>query len=79
MGDPYLRVQYFPKAVENARAKLKRLEAEAREMRMMDVLTQLEAVNRAWDMEIERARIESEYANDIHLLRQSYPDPVEID
>lgn len=55
--DPYNRVRYFLKAVENAREKLRRLEREAEEMRAEDLLTCIRAAGEAWDREAEQARL----------------------
>jgi hypothetical protein len=52
-----MRVRYFPTAVEKARAKLKALEQEARDMNARELLRQLSAVNEAWEREAEIARL----------------------
>lgn len=56
--DIYSRVRYFPKAVARTRAKLRRLEQEARDMNAHDILRQLSAVNEAWEREVENANRE---------------------
>ena len=57
-GDAYMRVRYFPTAVEKTRAKLRALEQEARDMKANDLLRQLSAVNQAWEREVEIARLD---------------------
>jgi hypothetical protein len=59
MGDLYMRQYHFPKAVANARRKLLKLEEEARAMGMRDVADSLEAVNAAWDREVEIAKLDA--------------------
>ena len=58
-ADPYNRVRYFPTAVERTRAKLRRLEQEARDMKAHDLLRQLSAVNEAWEREVEIAKLDA--------------------
>lgn len=57
VGDLYMRQYHFPKAVANARRKVRQLEDEARAMGMRDIANSLEAVNRAWDREVEIAKL----------------------
>ena len=58
MADLYMRQYHFPKALANARRKVRKLEEEARAMGMRDIANSLEAVNRAWDREVEIAKLE---------------------
>jgi hypothetical protein len=53
-----MRQYHFPKALANARRKVRKLEEEARAMGMRDIANSLEAVNRAWDREVEIAKLE---------------------
>lgn len=50
------RVRYLPGAIERARNKLRRLENEAREYRMWDLLTDPCHVNDAWNRAIDEAK-----------------------
>lgn len=59
MGDLYMRQYHFPKSVANARRKLLKLEEEARAMGMRDVANSLDAVNRAWEREVEIAKLDA--------------------
>lgn len=59
MGDLYMRQYHFPKAVANARRKLMKLEEEARAMGMRDIANSLEAVNAAWEREVEIAKLDA--------------------
>jgi hypothetical protein len=54
-----MRQYHFPKAVANARAKLLKLESEARALGMRDIANSLEAVNAAWDREVEIAKLDA--------------------
>ena len=58
MADLYMRNRYFPRAIANARSKVKALEEEARALGMRDIANSLEAVNAAWDREVEIAKLD---------------------
>lgn len=60
MGDQYMRLRYLPSAVTNLKRKLEALEAEARQAKAKDLLTCLEAANRAWDREAEIALLQAQ-------------------
>jgi len=60
MGDLYMRQYHFPKAIVNLTRKMEALEAEARQLRAKEVLTCLEAANKAWDREVEIALLQAQ-------------------
>jgi hypothetical protein len=45
--------------VERTRAKLRKLEQEARDMKANDLLRQLSAVNEAWEREVEIGKLDA--------------------
>ena len=57
VGDLYMRQYHFPKSLTNTRRKLRQLEDEARTMGMRDIANSLEAINAAWDREVEIAKL----------------------
>jgi hypothetical protein len=56
----YNRTRTFPASVENAYRKLRELEAEAARLGFRDIHKELSAVNRAWDIEISRAKLDAQ-------------------
>lgn len=60
MGDLYMRQYHFPKAVDNLRRKMRKLEDEAAALRADDALCCLRAANEAWDREVEIARLQQQ-------------------
>ena len=60
MGDLYMRQYHFPKAVENLKRKMQKLEAEAAEVGAKEYLACLRAANEAWEREVEIARLQQQ-------------------
>ena len=52
------RMRVLPDQLVRARARVAQLEAEARRYRMIDLLTDGEAMNTHWELEVARSRME---------------------
>ena len=55
----YQRVYHFPDRIEAARERLRKLEAESRNLGLKDCTRNLEAVNEAWDRIIEKEQLKA--------------------
>ena len=52
------RMTVLPDQLTKARLKVRRLEMEAADYRMFDLLTNPETINTMWELETARARVE---------------------
>lgn len=59
MSDLYFQTYHFPKSVQSARKRVRALEEKARKLGLNDEAEMLEAVNAAWDVIVERARLDA--------------------
>lgn len=67
-ADIYFKVYHFPKSIESVRRRVRKLEKRARELGLTDRANELEAVNEAWDLAIESARLEHREAGDKYSI-----------
>lgn len=56
----YYRVRMLPEQLMRARARVRQLELEADRLGLRDLLTQPSQIDRAWEREIELAKLRGE-------------------